>query len=110
MVVFLLFFSQTWELFFLYVDAVYLSSQLDLIQEFCKFADTIHTADTCTNPQSPVEIFIRQLRETVFNENVSCDDRRNFFIKTCTQNTDLFFFSMHELQEEAKENIKKQII
>ena len=56
-----------------------IASQLGSIQEFCEFVDTIHTVAKCTDSQCPVEIFNRKLKKTVFDENVSYDDRRIFF-------------------------------
>ena len=52
-----------------------IASQLGSIQEFCEFVNTIHTVAKCTDSHCPV----------------SYNDRRNFFLKVCMQNINLFW-------------------
>ena len=42
----------------------------------------------------------------MFDENVTYDDHRKFFVKVCIQNINLFC-SMYKLQQIGKENLEK---
>ena len=42
----------------------------------------------------------------MFDENITYDDHRNFFVKVCIQNINLFC-SMYKLQQIGKENLEK---
>ena len=83
-----------------------IASQLGSIQDFCEFVDTIHTIAKCNDSQCPIQTFLGKLKGVVLDENVSYDDRRNFFVKVCLQNINLFW-SMYKLQQKDKENIAK---
>ena len=83
-----------------------IASQLGSIQDFCEFVDTIHTIGKCNDSQCPIQTFLGKLKGVVLDENVSYDDRRNFFVKVCLQNINLFW-SMYKLQQKGKEIIAK---
>ena len=80
--------------------------QIGSVQEFCEFVETIHTVAKCTDSHCPTEVFNRKLNKTVFDENITYDDRRNFFLNVCKQNKNLFW-SIYKLQQKGKENIEK---
>ena len=72
--------------------------QIGSVQEFCEFVETIHNVAKCTDSHCPTEVFNRKLNKTVFDENITYDDRRNFFLNVCKQNINLFW-SIYKLQQ-----------
>ena len=83
-----------------------IASQLDSMQEFCEFVDTVHMITKCTDPNCLIKIFNSKLKKEMFDENLSYDDRRNFFLKHCVQNLTVFW-AMYKLQQKAKENLER---
>ena len=83
-----------------------ISSQLGSIQEFCKFVDSFHSITKCTEPNCPVGNLGSKLKKEMFDENLSYDHRRNFFVKFCVENLSVFW-SMYKLQRKEKENLQR---
>ena len=83
-----------------------ISSQLSSSQEFCKFVDSFHLITKCTEPNCPVGNLGSKLKKEMFDENLSYDHRRNFFVKFCVENLSVFW-SMYKLQRKEKENLQR---
>ena len=73
------------------------SSQLGSIQEFCKFVNNFHSLTKCTEPNCPVGNLSSKLKKEMFDENLSCGHRMDFFVKFCVENLSVFW-SMYKLQ------------
>ena len=82
-----------------------ISSQLGSIEEFCKFVDSFHSITKCTEPNCPVGNLGSKLKKEMFDENLSYDQRRNFFLKFCVENLSVFW-SIYKLQQKGKENLE----
>lgn len=76
------------------------------MQEFCLFTDNIHKIARCEDENCDIEKFLKFLTKNVFNEDMSYDERRKFFIQHCMENV-LVFNAVYKLQLKEKENVGK---
>ena len=83
-----------------------ISSQLSSSQEFCKFVDSFHLITKCTGPNCPVGNLGSKLKKEMFDENLSYNHHRNFFVKFCVEILSVFW-SMYKLQQKGKENLER---
>ena len=83
-----------------------IASQLGLMQEFCESVGTVHAVAKCSESNSEINIFNSKLKKEIFNENLSYNDRRNFFLRHCVKNLNIFW-AMYKLQQKGKENLER---
>ena len=83
-----------------------IASQLGLMQEFCESVDTVHAVAKCSEPNCVINIFNFKSKKEIFNENLSYDDRRNFLLRHCVKNLNIFW-AMYKLQRKEKGNLER---
>ena len=81
-------------------------TEVGKIQEFCLFTENIHKIAKCTDENCEVDKFMKELHKNVFNEELSYDERRKFFVQHSMENV-MAFNAMFNLQLKGKENIEK---
>ena len=84
-----------------------IASQLGLMQEFCESVDTVNAAAKCSESNCEINIFNSKLKKEIFNENLSYNDCRNFFLRHCVKNLNIFCTYMYKLQQKGKENLER---
>ena len=59
----------------------YISSELLRMQEFLGFTNYVHQLAKCADKDCVIDGFLKRIREVIFNEELSYDQRR-FFLQT----------------------------
>ena len=84
----------------------YISSELLRMQEFWGFTNYVHQLATCTDKDCVIDGFLKKIREVIFNEELSFDQRRFFFRDICYSNLSVFN-AMFQLHHRGKKNINR---
>ena len=63
------------------------------MQEFWEFTNKLHTLAKCTEKNCATEDFFKEIKEVVFDEELSYDKRRLFFTDVCSSNK-IYRFTM----------------
>lgn len=93
------------------MDAIFqknfeISAELGKMQEFCLFNENVNAIVKCTKEECEIKTFLNGLKKNVFNEKLSCEERRKFFIQYSLENITVFN-TMFNMQWKGKKNVER---
>ena len=76
------------------------------MQEFWTFNKKVHELAKCKDEECATDNFLTKIKDTLFNEELSYDNRRIFFTRACLDHLSVFN-AMFQLHHKGKEDMNR---